>query len=109
VAAAARRELANDFQSTMSGLLQSAILVYGAFAATGSSSPAAAGAIFGLYAFVPMAIVPIQNVLQVAADLRPRGPRRRLCWISSRREPNSRDATAQSSSRLTINRLLSTM
>jgi ABC-type multidrug transport system fused ATPase/permease subunit len=67
VAAAARRELANDFQSTMSGLLQSAILVYGAFAAAGSSSPAAAGAIFGLYAFVPMAIVPIQNVLQVVA------------------------------------------
>jgi len=67
VAAAARRELANDFQSTMSGLLQSAILLYGAFAAVGSSSPAAAGAIFGLYAFVPMAIVPIQNVLQVAA------------------------------------------
>ena len=67
VAAASRRELANDFQSTMSGLLQSAILVFGAFAAAGSSSPAASGAIFGLYAFVPMAIAPIQNVLQVVA------------------------------------------
>jgi ABC-type multidrug transport system fused ATPase/permease subunit len=97
VAAAARRELANDFQSTMSGLLQSAILVYGAFAATGSSSPAAAGAIFGLYAFVPMAIVPIQNVLQVAAGFTASWPQTEavLDLLEAKAELEGRDGSIE--------------
>jgi ATP-binding cassette subfamily B protein len=68
VAAAARRELALDFQNAMPGLLQAVILIYGIFVALRGGSPATAGAaIFGLYVFVPQAIAPIQNVLQFAA------------------------------------------
>ena len=67
IAAAMRQQLATQFQNAMPRVLQAAVLIYGIFVALKSGNPEAAGAILGLYFFVPQVIAPIQDLLQFVA------------------------------------------
>lgn len=63
VTAALRNEVAGQFQQTTPVLLQTVFLLYGVFYALRDGNPAAAGAILGIFYFVPMAVAPIQQIL----------------------------------------------
>jgi ATP-binding cassette subfamily B protein len=67
VAATMRHELAMQFEYAIPRVLQAAVLIYGIFVALKSSNPEAAGAILGLYLFVPQVVAPIQDLLQFVA------------------------------------------
>lgn len=64
VAATVRNEMASQFQQITPVTLQTIFLLYGVFVALQSGNPAAAGAILGIFYFVPMAVNPIQQIIQ---------------------------------------------
>lgn len=64
VAATVRNEMASQFQQITPVALQTIFLLYGVFVALQSGNPGAAGAILGIFYFVPMAVSPIQQIIQ---------------------------------------------
>ncbi len=64
VAATVRNEMASQFQQITPVTLQTIFLLYGVFVALQSGNPGAAGAILGIFYFVPMAVGPIQQIIQ---------------------------------------------
>ncbi|MEW6280607.1 MAG: ABC transporter ATP-binding protein, partial [Candidatus Eremiobacterota bacterium] len=64
VNAAVRNEVAGQFQQITPVALQTIFLLYGVFVALKSGNPGAAGAILGIFYFVPMAVNPIQQIIQ---------------------------------------------
>ncbi len=67
VRATMRHELAMQFEYAIPRILQAAVLLYGIFVALKSGNPEAAGAILGLYFFVPQVVSPIQDLLTFTA------------------------------------------
>jgi ABC-type multidrug transport system fused ATPase/permease subunit len=67
VTATMRQQLAMQFQFAIPRILQAAVLLYGIFVALQSGNAAAAGAILGLYLFVPQVVQPIQELLTFIA------------------------------------------
>ncbi len=64
VKAGLRNEVASQFDDTVETGLVTLFLLYGVFYALKSENPASAGAIVGIIAFVPLALQPIQQLLQ---------------------------------------------
>ncbi len=63
-AASSRNELAAQFQNAVPRLLQLGFLAYGTWLAAAEHQPAAAGAVVSVYGLVPLAIQPIQQLVQ---------------------------------------------
>ncbi|MEI9949714.1 MAG: ABC transporter ATP-binding protein [Pseudomonadota bacterium] len=62
--AASRNELATQFQGSVPTLLQLGFLAYGVLVAIRSGDAAAGGAVVAIYALVPLAIQPLQQLVQ---------------------------------------------
>ena len=69
-----RNEIAFQFQINTPVLLQAVFLIYGIFYALKSGNPAAAGAILGIYYFVPQAVNPLQEIMQFFTGLQTSWP-----------------------------------
>ena len=74
VAATIRHELAIDFQAAMPNIILVVVLLYGVLIASHSGNPEAVGAIVALSVFVPQAVAPIQDFLQVVAGFKSSWP-----------------------------------
>lgn len=64
VAASSRNEIANQVQGMIPTLLRLGFLAYGTLRAATTSDPVAAGAVVSLYGLVPLAVQPIQQLVQ---------------------------------------------
>ena len=69
VRASLRNEVATQFQSSTPVVLQLLFLLYGVFVALSTGDGTAAGAILGIFYFVPAAVAPIQQLIMFVTGL----------------------------------------